>query len=128
MSTLFKAGIKHGGLYGAALFRATHGACPECGDYFIPKPAPTFYINEGFGFSWEVRYDCGLCPRCLEALRQEKAGKWPKHRRPMVVGSPYTTYDFDTIPRECVAHYETGTYPAEYTGISCKNEYDPCLM
>ena len=129
MSTLYKAEVGRYRLTWQQAERAKHGACPHCGDFFITKPAPPFWINEGFGFSWEVRHDCGLCPRCLEKLRQEtENAPPPKQRRPMVVGSQYTTYDFDTIPRECVAYYETGTYPAEYTGISCKNEHVPCLM
>ena len=141
MSTIFRAEIGRYRLSWPQIFRAQHGACPYCGDFFIPKPAKPFYINEGFGFSWEVRHDCGLCPRCLEKLRREtEAAPPPKHCRPMVIGNKHTNYVSSSeyakerrggdegggvFPVAYVEYHETGTFPADYTGIGCKQEKIP---
>jgi hypothetical protein len=122
MSTLYKAEIGRYRLTWQQAERAKHGACPHCGDFFITKPAPPFWINEGFGFSWEVRHDCGLCPRCLEALRQETANRKPPTQYRPAIRSLDWGGDVEGVGRiERETIYETGAYPEGYTGIA-KNE------
>ncbi len=64
----------------APLFRAIHGACPRCGDYFIVNKHDSFYTDAGHGQTWLVNNTCGLCPACYKTMKRNATDTKPAQR------------------------------------------------